>query len=42
MLYEYADFFAWSYAYMSGLDTDIVVHVIPLVEGSKLVKQKTR
>jgi hypothetical protein len=34
--------FAWSYADMYGLDTDIVVHKVPLKEGSILVKQKLR
>ena len=42
LLREYADVFAWTYADMPSLDTDIVVHKIPLIEGSKLVKQKTR
>lgn len=32
MLHEYADLFTWSYAYMPSLDTDIVVHMIPLVK----------
>jgi len=32
------DAFAWSYEDMSGLDTDTVVHRVPLVEGYKLVK----
>jgi hypothetical protein len=27
---------------MSGLDTNIVLHMIPTIKGSKLVKQKTR
>jgi hypothetical protein len=27
---------------MLGLDTNIVVHKIPLIEGSELIKQKTR
>ena len=34
--------FAWSYADMYGLDTDIVVHKVPLKERSILVKQKLR
>ena len=42
LLHEYADVFAWTYANMLGLDTDRVVHRISLVEGSRLVKQKTR
>jgi len=42
LLHKYADVFAWTYTDMPGLDTDIVVHKIPLIERSKLVKQKTR
>jgi hypothetical protein len=42
LLHEYVDVFAWTYADMPGLDTDIVVHKIPLIEGSKPIKQKTR
>jgi len=42
LLREYADVFTWTYANMPGLDTDIVVHKILLIEGSKLVKQKTK
>jgi hypothetical protein len=42
LLQEYADVFAWSYEDMSGLDTNIVVHKIPLEEGCKPVKQKLR
>jgi hypothetical protein len=38
LLHEYANVFAWTYADMPGLDTDIVVHKIPLIEGSKPVK----
>ena len=33
LLRDYVDVFAWSYEDMPGLDTDIVVHRIPLVEG---------
>ena len=33
---------AWSYADMSGLDINIVVHRVPLIEGCKPVKQKLR
>ena len=40
MLQEYADIFAWSYEDMPGLDTDIVVHRLPLKEDSPPVKQK--
>lgn len=40
MLKEYADIFAWSYQDMPGLDTDIVVHYLPLREEFPPVKQK--
>jgi hypothetical protein len=42
LLRDYVDVFAWSYENMSGLETDIVVHRVPLVEGCKPVKQKLR
>ena len=42
LLKEYVDVFAWSYQDMSGLDTDIVVHRLPLREECPLVKQKLR
>ena len=42
MLREYVDIFAWSYEGMPGLDTDIVVHRLPLKEDSPPVKQKLR
>jgi hypothetical protein len=42
LLRDYVDVFAWSYEDMPGLDTDIVVHRVPLVEGCKLIKQKLR
>jgi len=42
LLHKYADVFAWTYTDMPGLDADIVVHMIPLIERSKSVKQKTR
>jgi hypothetical protein len=32
LLREYVDVFVWSYADMSSLDIDIVVHKIPLKE----------
>jgi len=38
LLHEYADVFAWSYEDMPGLNTNIVVHKIPLEEGCKPVK----
>lgn len=40
MLKEFADVFAWSYRDMPGLDTDIVVHRLPLKEDCHPVKQK--
>lgn len=42
MLKEFSDVFAWSYKDMSGLDTDIVVHKLPLKEDCPPVKQKLR
>ena len=42
LLQEYIDIFAWSYRDMPGLDTDIVVHRLPLKEGCSLVRQKLR
>ena len=42
LLQEYVDVFAWSYADIPGLDSDIVVHKLPLMEGCKPVKQKLR
>jgi len=42
LLREYVDIFAWSYQDMPGLDTDIVVHRLPLNEDMPLVKQKLR
>lgn len=41
-LHEYANVFAWSYQDMSGLDTDIVVHKLPLKPGCLPVKQNLR
>ena len=41
-LQKYNDVFAWSYQDMPGLDTDIVVHRLPLREGCMPVKQKLR
>ena len=40
LLREYNDVFAWSYQDMPGLDTDIVVHCLPLKEECASVKQK--
>ena len=42
MLCEYADIFAWSYEDMPGLDTDIVVHKLPLREECPPFKKKLR
>ena len=42
LLHEYVDIFAWSYRDMPGLDTDIVVHILPLKEGCSPVRQKLR
>ena len=42
LLKEYQDVFAWSYKDMPGLDTDIVVHRIPLRSEVKPIKQKLR
>src|ERR1044072_602237 len=42
LLREYSYIFAWSYKDMSGLDTDIVVHKLPLKEDCPPVKQKLR
>ena len=42
LLQEYSDVFVWSYQDMPGLNTDIVVHRLPLREKCVLVKQKLR
>ena len=42
LLQEYQDVFAWSYQDMPGLDTDIVVHKLPIKPGCKLIRQKLR
>ena len=42
LLREYSDVFAWSYQDMPSLDTDIVVHRLPLREECAPVKQKLR
>ena len=42
LLQEYVDIFAWSYADMPGLDVEIVVHRLPLIEDYQSVKQKLR
>jgi hypothetical protein len=38
LLHEYANVFAWSYEDMFGLNTNIMVHKIPLEEDCKPVK----
>ena len=38
LLREYSDVFAWSYQDMPGLDTDIVVHHLPLREECAPIK----
>ena len=38
LLQDYSDVFTWSYQDMIGLDTDIVVHHLPLREECALVK----
>lgn len=42
ILQEFVDIFSWSYRGMPGLDTDIVVHRLPLKEECPPVKQKLR
>ena len=42
LLQDYNNVFAWSYQDMPGLDTDIVVHRLPLREEYVPVKQKLR
>ena len=42
LLQDYSDVFAWSYQDMPGLDTDIMVHHLPLREECMPVKQKLR
>ena len=42
MLHDYVEVFAWSYEDMSGLDTDIIVHRLPMKEGCPSIKQKVR
>lgn len=38
LLHEYVDVFAWSYQDMPGLDTDIVMHHLPLKQDCPPVK----
>ncbi|XP_038996103.1 uncharacterized protein LOC120120555 [Hibiscus syriacus] len=42
LLQEYEDVFAWSYQDMPGLDTDMVVHKLPIKPEFKPVQQKLR
>ena len=42
ILKKYVDVFAWSYRDMPGLDTNIVVHHLPLRPECPPVKQKLR
>ena len=42
LLQEYVDVFAWSYQDMPSLDTNIVVHKLPLRADCPPVKQKLR
>lgn len=42
ILHEYVDVVAWSYQYMPGLDTNIVVDKLPLKPWFLPVKQKLR
>ena len=38
MFHDYVEIFAWSYEDMPGLDTDIVIHRLPLKEGCPPIK----
>ncbi|KAK5813348.1 hypothetical protein PVK06_028797 [Gossypium arboreum] len=42
LLQEFKDVFAWSYQDMLGLNTDIVVHRLPIKEECRPVQQKLR
>ena len=42
LLREYSDVFAWSYQDMPGLDIDIMVHCLPLIEECAPIKKKLR
>ena len=33
LLHEHVDIFSWSYRYVPGLDTEVVVHILPLKES---------
>jgi hypothetical protein len=41
-LQEHADVFSWLYVEMLGLDTNIMVHKLSLIEDCKPIKQKLR
>ena len=38
MLHEYVEILAWSLEDMPGIDTDIVVHCLPMKEGCSPIK----
>ena len=40
MLRDYVEIFAWSYEDMPGIDTDIVVHRLPMKEGYSPIMHK--
>jgi len=42
LLQDYMDVFVWSYTNMLGLDIDIIVHKVPLIEECKPVKEKIK
>ena len=42
LLRSYLDVFAWSYEDMSGLDSSIVQHHLPILQYARRVKQKLR
>jgi hypothetical protein len=42
LLQDYMDVFVWSYADMLGLDIDIIVNKVPLIEECKPVKEKIK
>lgn len=42
LLHEYVNVFAWSYQDIPGLDTNIVMHCLPLKQDCPPVKQKLR
>ena len=42
MLHDYVEIFYWSYEDMPWLETDIVVHRLPMKERCSSIKQKVR